>query len=99
MVYMDVKKKYSISNEVVSRKIEDNIIIVPLQSGVGDLDSEMYSLNHTASAVWERLDGKTSIDTIIIELSQHFDASYNEIKTDVIILVREFMSKGFLKEA
>ncbi len=96
---IDIEKIYCISKDIVSRKIEDEFIIVPLISGIGNLDSDMYSLNQTGTILFERLDGKTTVDTIIHNLSRQFDASYDEIKTDVVELLNELVKKGIVVES
>jgi len=94
----NLKAYYKISDQVVTRKIENNIIIVPLNRGIGDLDSEMFSLNATGASIWEKLDGTRSLDTIVSETVQDFNASYEQIEEDVIQLVEKLHKSGFLYE-
>lgn len=89
---------YYISKDVITRKIEGELVIVPMISGVGNLDSEMYSLNETGSAVWEKLDGKTNLDDIIHDLAKEFNTSYDQIKSDVLELMEGFKKMGLLIE-
>ena len=41
------------SEDVVAREIEGDVIIVPLVSGIGDEDDELYTLNPTGQAIWQ----------------------------------------------
>ena len=50
---------YAPSEDVVAREIEGELIIVPLVAGIGDMEDELYTLNETGRAIWDRLDGKT----------------------------------------
>ena len=43
---------FSPSDEIVSREIEGEIIIVPLTSGMGDMEDELFTLNETGRAMW-----------------------------------------------
>ncbi len=95
---LDIKSFYVVSNDVIAKKIENEYIIVPLISGVGDLDSEIYSLNRTGSILWEELDGKKSLEEVIYILSQKFNISKNEIIQDVMEIVLELIEKGFVLE-
>jgi len=95
---VNLKKYYKISDQVVTRKIEENLIIVPLNEGVGDLDSEMFSLNITGIAIWDKLDGTRPLDSTIKEIAQDFDISYEKIKDDVIKIVDQLLKKGLLLE-
>jgi len=36
---------YAVSDDVVAREIEGEIIIVPLVAGIGDLEDELFTLN------------------------------------------------------
>ena len=46
---------YAVSDDVVAREIEGEIIIVPLVAGIGDLEDELFTLNETGKAIWDRL--------------------------------------------
>ena len=96
---INLKTYYKTSDKVVTRKIEENLIIVPLNEGIGDLDAEMFSLNITGTAVWEKLDGTKSLDTVIAETAQEYHISYGKIKDDVIEIVNQLLNIGFLVES
>lgn len=89
---------YAPSEDVVARKIEDELIIVPLASGIGDMEDELFTLNETGVFIWERLDGKKSLKDLIDEISQEFDAPVDEISKDVIGFVEELLKRGMLVE-
>lgn len=87
---------YVPSENIVARIIEDELIIVPLTSGIGDMDDELYSLNETGRALWSRLDGVKSLRAITEELSEEFSASPGLIETDVLGLVSELVRRKML---
>lgn len=89
---------YAVSDEVVAREIEGELIIVPLTSNVGDMEDELYTLNETGKDIWHRLDGKTSLRDLITQLSDEYDASFQEIEADVLGLITEFLKRKFLVE-
>ena len=60
---------YAISDDVVAREIEGEIIMVPLVAGIGDLEDELFTLNETGKAIWEKLDGRRSLNQVIEELA------------------------------
>ena len=92
-------KIYVPSEEIVAREIEGELIIVPLVSGIGDVEDELFTLNDTGRAIWERLDGKKSLKKVIEELSEEFEAPAGEIEKDVIGLVEELLKRRMLVEA
>lgn len=93
---INLKVCYKTSDQVVTRKIEEELIIVPLNKGIGDLDAEMFSLNTTGTAIWDKLDGTKDLDTIVTEIAQEFSVSYARIKKDVIKIVEQLLKAGFL---
>ena len=77
------------SDDVVSREIEGELIIVPIASGIGDQEDELYTLNETGRAIWQRLDGKCSLEEVVKDLSDVYSASIDTITFDVIGLITE----------
>jgi hypothetical protein len=99
---MDVEARldavYAPSEDIVARSIEGELIIVPLVAGIGDLEDELYSLNETGKAVWDRLDGKKSLKEVLAELSAEFEAPAGEIEKDLIGLVEELVRRKIVAE-
>jgi hypothetical protein len=95
---VDIKSCYKISKDVIAKKIEEKYLIVPLVSGVGDLDAEIYSLNRTGAMVWDELDGKKTLEEIILKFSEKFNISKKNIRKDVSDIVSEFVNKGFVEK-
>jgi coenzyme PQQ biosynthesis protein PqqD len=87
---------YAVSDDVVAREIEGEIIIVPLVAGIGDLEDELFTLNETGKAIWERLDGRRSLNDVIAELAAEYQAPPGEIETDVLGLVEELSRRRML---
>ena len=80
---------YAPSQDVVAREIEGELIIVPMVAGMGDTDDELFTLNETGRAIWDRLDGQRSLKDLIVELSAEFEPTESEIEADVLGLVAE----------
>lgn len=95
---INLKNHYTVSDEVISKEIEGEIVIVPLESGIGKLDESIFSLNKTGKIIWDMLDGSMSIEKIIDNLSSEFSESKKTIGSDVIELVTTLVNKGFIVE-
>ena len=89
---------YAQSENVVSRDIEGELLIVPLISGIGDMEDELFTMNETGKAIWERLDGQKKLQEIMLELSAEFDVSVEELEKDVVGFVAELIRRGMLVE-
>ena len=88
--------RYMPSEDVVARNIEGELIIVPLVGGIGDLEDELYTLNETGKAIWDRLDGKKKLKDVLAELSAEFEAPVGEIEKDLTGLVEELLRRKIL---
>jgi hypothetical protein len=97
-VKVNVDSCYDVSDSMVAREIEGQVIIVPLVSGVGNLNENIYTLNETSQRVWNYLDGKKSLADIIVKLANEYDAPLERIKNDVRDLIIDFMKKGMVVE-
>jgi len=84
---------YRPSDDLVVREIDGQLILVPIAAGIGDMEDELYALNETARAVWEKLDGASTLATVIDELACEFGAPADEVETDVIGLMGELVER------
>jgi hypothetical protein len=85
-----------LSENIVAREIEGELIIVPLVAGVGDADDELYTLNETGKAIWDKLDGQRTLRAVTEELAKEFSAPLVEIKTDVSGLISELVRRNMV---
>lgn len=92
----DVNTVYAPSDDVVAREIEQELIIVPLAAGIGDMEDELYTLNEVGKVVWNRLDGQKTLKAIVDELAGEYDAKTEEIEKDVIGFVEELLKRKML---
>ncbi|MEI7824926.1 MAG: PqqD family protein [Chlorobiaceae bacterium] len=81
------------SEDVVSRIIEDELIIVPLVSGIGDMDDELYTMNETGRAIWSRLNGEKNLRAIAADLVEEFSATHEVIEKDLLGLITELVRR------
>jgi hypothetical protein len=86
---MDTKRVYVRSEDVVAREIEDEFLLVPIASGIGDMEDALYTLNETGKEIWQRLDGQKTLEDLVAELSEEYDADPDEIRQDICGLVGE----------
>jgi hypothetical protein len=88
---------YVPSDDVVAREIEGEMIIVPLVAGIGDMEDELFTVNETGKAIWNRLDGR-SLGQVVADLAEEYDAQAGEIERDVLGLVEELVRRRMLVE-
>ena len=71
---IDLGRIYAPSDDVVVREIEGEIVIVPLTSGIGDLEDECFTFDEWGRAVWSKIDGSRPLATVVQELLDDYDA-------------------------
>lgn len=94
-----IDSAYIISEDVVAREIEGEFILVPLASGIGDMEDEIYTLNETGRAIWDKLDGKKSLREVAEALATEFEAQPGEIEEDVAGLVEVLLERKMVAKA
>ena len=95
----DLDGVYVPSQNIVARKIEGELIIVPLVAGMGDLEDELFSLNDTGKDIWEKLDGQRSLGQVVAELADEYTAEKEVIEKDVVGLLAELIKRGIVEPA
>jgi hypothetical protein len=95
---IDLNKAYGPSEDVVVREIEGEIVIVPLVSGIGDIEDELYTLNDTGRDIWTRLDGTKPLAAVVRELADQYDAPAGLLESDVVGLLEELLARKMVVE-
>ena len=90
---------YAPSEDTVAREIEGELVIVPLATGMGDMEDDLFTLNDTGRAIWDKLDGKRTVADIVADLAALFDAPATAIQTDVIEFMQEVLKRGMIVES
>lgn len=98
MTATELDSIYIPSEDIVAREIDGELIIVPIGSGVGDTEDELYSLNETGRVIWALLDKEKSLNSICSELDSKFNASLETIQTDVIGLTTELLKRNIIQK-
>ena len=94
----NLNASYLPSDDVIARDIEGELIIVPLGSGIGDAEDELFTLNRTGRAIWESLDGTHTLKDVAEQLRGAFNAPPGEIEEDVNGFVQELLRRRMLVE-
>ncbi len=81
---------------MVFRKIEDETILVPIRSNVGDLDN-IYVLNEVGARIWELIDGKRDIEEIITAISSEYETTPEEAEKDIEEFLKGLESVGAVR--
>jgi hypothetical protein len=86
-----LKSILSHSPTVVTRKTGNEYVLVPITNNIADMDS-VYTLNETGAFIWEQINGKRSVEEIIITLTGEYDIDNETASNDIFSFI-ENMSK------
>ncbi len=95
---IDLGKVYGPSDDVVVREIEGEIVIVPLASGIGDLEDELFTLNETGRDIWAKVDGTRPLGAVIRDLVADYEAPEGLVEEDVEGFLQELLDRGMIVE-
>lgn len=89
---------YVPSNNLVTRIIEGETILIPLIEGMGNTEDDLFTLNCTGNSIWQQYDGKRRLMDILKELNKEYKAPKERIKKDLIGFTTVLIKRGILKE-
>ncbi|HSO60295.1 MAG TPA: PqqD family protein [Desulfobacterales bacterium] len=84
----ELEKIYRRNDNFVYRRIEGEMVLVPIRDNVGDLDC-IYSLNPVGAMVWEHLDGSHDLDAIKNRIMAEYDVADDKAETDLVSFINE----------
>jgi hypothetical protein len=58
-----LKMTFAKADSIVSRKIADEFILVPLRRKAGEVE-QIYTLNKVGARIWELLDGERTVEQV-----------------------------------
>jgi len=81
-----LRRQYVKAPEFVSRRIADEMLLLPIRKNLGDLES-IYTLNEVAARVWELLDGQRTVEAIRDLLVAEFEVTAVTAEADLADLL------------
>jgi len=81
------------SPSVVTRKTGNEYVLVPIANNIADMNS-VFTLNETGAFIWELIDGKRDIESIIAEMVKEYDIDETTACEDVLSFLEKM--KGYL---
>jgi hypothetical protein len=93
--YLD--KRFTKDSSIVSRKIADEFILVPIKQRASDVDS-IYTVNEVGSFIWEQIDVEKPLTEIRDLIVNEFEVSSEEAEKDLIEFLQQLEQVGAVKE-
>jgi hypothetical protein len=87
---------YQHDPSIVARDIAGEMILVPIRKNVGDLE-HIYTLNETASTIWDLLDGQRPLTEIRDAVVAEYEVTPEEAEQDLQELIAHFVRIGVVE--
>jgi hypothetical protein len=81
---------YQRSPGFVSRRLDGELLLVPVSARAADMDS-IFILNPVAAFIWETLHGR-ALDEVVDRMSAEFDVGPDEAAQDARALIEELVA-------
>ena len=88
--------QFARSNNVVSRVIAGETLIVPVRRGIADLAS-LFSFNAVASTIWAALEKPRTADELVSTIADAFEVSPEKAREDLQVFLDEAQNAGIIQ--
>lgn len=87
---------YERIDDVVTREIAGEVILVPVKGEIAALDN-LFVLNPLGTYIWVQLNGKRDLSTVIDAVVNHFEVERTEAERDCREFVKELTEVRLVK--
>jgi hypothetical protein len=88
--------RYQRNQDVVSRNIDGELVIVPIRSGVGDLNS-LYTLNPVGCVLWEFMSESHSVPEMVQRVCNEFEVTEAQAQPDIESFLESLLAEQLVK--
>jgi len=85
------------NSDVISRKIAGELFLVPVKGKMADMEN-IFALTAVAEYIWDRLDGRKSLNEILNNVVDRFDVEHEQVESDIQEFIMELMGAGLITE-
>ena len=85
------------NSDVISRKIAGELFLVPVKGKVADMEN-IFALTAVAEYIWDRLDGRKSLNEIMNNVADRFDVEQEQAESDIREFIMELIGAGLITE-
>ena len=94
---MELDSVYARNDRVVSRRIVDELILVPIRQSVADMET-LYTLNEVGARVYELIDGQRSVRAIVDAIVTEFEVAFETAESDVSQFIAQLLQIESIRE-
>jgi hypothetical protein len=94
---MELDAVYARNDRVVSRRIVDELILVPIRQSVAEMET-LYTLNEVGARVYELIDGKRPVREIVEAIVSEFEVTFETAEADVGEFISQLLQIDGVRE-
>jgi len=91
----DRDRKYERSQDLVSRSVAGETLIVPVRGGVGDLNS-IYTLRNVSQLIWQMVGEGRNFGEMVEGIMQEYDVQIEKAEQDLDRFLDEMLSEKLI---
>ena len=95
---MTLSRRFIKAEDLVTRRVAAETIIVPIKAHVAELDS-IYCLNDIGSFIWEQMDRHTQISAIVDAICTEYDVTQEDLMNDIAAFLGSLEAAGLIRAA
>jgi methyltransferase-like protein len=95
---MNLNKIYRKKEDIVTRCIADETLLVPIHSHRADMQ-RIFALNPVAEYIWQQLDGKQKFENILEGITSNFNVEKIQAESDLQEFILQLIKEGIIEEA
>ncbi len=93
----EFEKRWSPSEHVITRKISDETILVPISGNLANMQ-RIFTINEVGASVWAMMDGKKTEKEIRKALQQVFDVGEDQLDKDLLDFIEQLKQSDLIQE-
>ena len=90
--------KYRWSDDLVCEESDEEIFIILENPGILAKDDALFTLTGTGRLIWQLLDGTNSVQQVIGQVLQKYDANEAQVTQDVVAFLELLAVRGMITE-
>lgn len=83
-----IEKRYRKDDSIISRRIGEEYILVPIRHDVAGLES-VYTLNEVGAFIWNQIDGNKSVKDLTDGIAEEFEIKVSQAEEDLVEFLQE----------
>jgi hypothetical protein len=85
------------SGNIVTRKIAGETILVPISGNLANMQ-RIYTINELGECIWQKLDGKHTVDAIRKELMDAYEVDEALLEADIHEFIDKLRRDGLIEK-